>query len=60
MGAKLEEKQGTIICQVCDKVIDIVDSTEGVKTWYGMCQDCFQEKKEESLGGKIDEGSHCI
>lgn len=51
MGAKLEEKQGTIICQVCDKVIDIVDSTEGVKTWYGMCQDCFQEKKEESLGG---------
>jgi hypothetical protein len=40
-------KQGTIVCQVCEKVIDIVDSTEGVKTWYGVCTDCSEENKED-------------
>jgi hypothetical protein len=39
-------KQGTIICQKCEDVMDIVDSQEGVKTWYGICDDCSKEKKE--------------
>jgi hypothetical protein len=30
-----------------DEVIEIVDSPEGVKTWYGMCTDCSKEKKED-------------
>jgi hypothetical protein len=47
MGEKLIEKQDTIICQMCEEVIDTVDSTEGVKTWYGICQNCSQEKKED-------------
>ncbi|MGF6947824.1 uncharacterized Zn finger protein (UPF0148 family) [Neobacillus sp. B4I6] len=46
MVEQLKVKQGTVICQVCEKVIDIVESTEGVKTWYGKCPDCSQEKKE--------------
>ncbi|WP_342048348.1 GapA-binding peptide SR1P [Bacillus sp. OTU530] len=47
MVEKLKVKQGTIICQVCEKVIDVVDSSEGVKTWYGVCTDCCKEKKED-------------
>ncbi|WP_342048345.1 GapA-binding peptide SR1P [Bacillus sp. OTU530] len=46
MVEKLKVKQGTIICQVCEKVIDAVDSSEGVKTWYGVCTNCCKEKKE--------------
>jgi hypothetical protein len=44
-------KQGTIICQVCEKVFAIVDSPEGVKTWYGICADC--SKKEEGCSNKV-------
>ncbi|MBM7654491.1 GapA-binding peptide SR1P [Neobacillus cucumis] len=47
MGQKLIEKQDTIICQVCEEVIDTVESTEGVKTWYGVCQNCSKDKKED-------------
>jgi len=47
MVEQLIVKQGTIICQVCGEVIDIVDSPEGVKTWYGMCTDFSKEKKED-------------
>lgn len=46
MAEYLNVKQGTIICQNCGDVIDSVDSTEGVKTWYGICVDCSNEKKE--------------
>lgn len=46
MAEQLKTKQGTIICQTCEKVIEIVDSQDGVKTWYGMCTDCAEEKKE--------------
>lgn len=45
MVEELQLKQGTIICQVCEKVIDIVESPEGVKLWYGMCTDCSHERK---------------
>ncbi|MDF2903345.1 MAG: hypothetical protein K0S25_983 [Bacillus sp. (in: firmicutes)] len=39
-------KQGTIVCQVCGEIIESVDSSEGVKTWYGKCsKDC--SNKEE-------------
>ena len=44
---KLKVKQGTIICQVCEDVIDTVDSSEGVKTWYGVCKGCSKGKKED-------------
>ena len=47
MVEQLIVKQGTIICQVCGEVIDIVDSPEGVKTWYGKCKDCSEGKKED-------------
>ncbi|WP_157273206.1 GapA-binding peptide SR1P [Neobacillus bataviensis] len=47
MGETLTVKQGTIICQVCETEIDMVDSIDGVKTWYGVCTECSQEKKEE-------------
>ncbi|MBT2701304.1 GapA-binding peptide SR1P [Bacillus sp. ISL-40] len=47
MVKELKVKQGTIICQVCLEVIDIVDSPEGVKTWYGKCTDCSEDKKED-------------
>lgn len=46
MVVELKVKQGTIICQKCGEVIDIVDSPEGVKTWYGMCTDCSNVNKE--------------
>jgi len=46
MVKELKVKQGTIICQVCEGVIDVVDSLEGVKTWYGVCKGCCKEKKE--------------
>lgn len=46
MAEYLNVKQGTIICQNCGDVIDSVDSTEGVKTWYGLCTNCSKEKKE--------------
>ena len=45
MVEELQIKQGTIVCQVCEKVIETVDSPE-VKIWYGMCSDCLNEKKE--------------
>ncbi|WP_251027056.1 GapA-binding peptide SR1P [Bacillus sp. ISL-46] len=47
MVEEIKVKQGMIICQVCEEVIDIVDSPESVKTWYGMCTDCSKEKKED-------------
>ena len=47
MVEKLKVKQGTIICQVCEDVIDTVDSPEGVKTWYGVCKGCSKGKKED-------------
>jgi len=41
MAEKLPVKQGTIVCQVCGKMIEAVESQEGVKTWYGKCtEDC--------------------
>lgn len=59
MGQKLIEKQDTIICQVCEEVIDIVESTEGVKTWYGV-SGLFQGEERGLVGGKINESSDCI
>src|ERR671924_354216 len=57
MIEKLQVKQGTIICQVCEDVIDTVDSPEGVKTWYGVCKGCSKKKikhavTEQKLGGQ--------
>jgi RNA polymerase-binding transcription factor DksA len=46
MAENLKVKQGTIICQDCGDVIDSIDSSEGVKTWYGICADCSKEMKE--------------
>ena len=46
MNDEQKVKQGTIICQVCEEIIDIVDSPDGVKIWYGTCKDCSKEKKE--------------
>lgn len=46
MVEQLTVKQGTIICQVCGDVMDEVESQEGVKTWYGICENCSNEKKE--------------
>ncbi|MCM3584882.1 GapA-binding peptide SR1P [Mesobacillus maritimus] len=42
MQQKMGAKQETIVCQVCDKVIETIDSCEGVKTLYGVCKDCSQ------------------
>jgi len=39
-------KKGTIVCQECGEEIDAVETKEGVKTWYGICQDC-KDKKEQ-------------
>jgi hypothetical protein len=41
-------KQGTIICQVCGKEIDAVDTEEGVKVWYGICTGCSEKKGESN------------
>ncbi|MFP3124768.1 GapA-binding peptide SR1P [Ectobacillus funiculus] len=54
---KLKVKQGTIICQVCEDVIDTVDSPEGVKTWYGVCKSCSKKRvrhvlNKQGLGGE--------
>ena len=38
-------KQGTIVCQVCEEIIEVIESTEGVKTLYGICTDCSKEKE---------------
>lgn len=46
MAEETKVKQGTIICQVCEEVIDIVDSQEGIKVWYGMCKSCSKEMNE--------------
>ncbi|WP_394236508.1 GapA-binding peptide SR1P [Niallia oryzisoli] len=40
-------RQGTIICQVCEKEIDAVENTNGVKTWYGICKDCSDQKEKQ-------------
>ncbi|WP_308012629.1 GapA-binding peptide SR1P [Metabacillus rhizolycopersici] len=45
MVKEVKAIQDTIICQVCGEVIDLVDSLEGVKTWYGICTNCPEEKK---------------
>ncbi|MGK9267003.1 GapA-binding peptide SR1P [Bacillus inaquosorum] len=34
-------KQDTIVCRVCEEVIDTAHSSEGVKVLYGICQRCF-------------------
>jgi len=47
MKEELKVKQGTIICQVCEEVIDTVESPDGVKTLFGICTDCSEEKTEE-------------
>jgi hypothetical protein len=46
MVEETKVKQGTIICQVCEEVIDIVDSQEGIKVWYGICKSCSKEMNE--------------
>ncbi|MEK1831201.1 GapA-binding peptide SR1P [Priestia megaterium] len=44
MTKQTNVKQGTIICQVCGKVIENVENYEGVKTWYGKCaEDCSRK-----------------
>ncbi|MFF2593683.1 GapA-binding peptide SR1P [Priestia megaterium] len=44
MNKQVNVKQGTIVCQVCGKVIENVDNSEGVKTWYGKCsEDCSRK-----------------
>lgn len=57
-------KQGTIICQVCEKVIAIVDSPEGVKTWYGICKDCsiyvFTDWSVESMNKNLNKHTQCF
>ncbi|MGE9752379.1 hypothetical protein ACQP3R_05525 [Bacillus inaquosorum] len=45
-GIKIMEKdskvkQDTIVCRVCEEVIDTAHSSEGVKVLYGICQRCF-------------------
>ncbi len=40
MDQKMGAKQETIVCQVCDKVIEAVESHEGVNILYGVCKDC--------------------
>lgn len=39
-------KQGTIVCHVCEKEIEAVDN-DGVKIWYGICDECADKKKKE-------------
>lgn len=46
MSEQTAVKQGTIICQECGKEIETVDCSEGVKTWYGVCNDCTNKEKE--------------
>ncbi|CAF1732746.1 hypothetical protein NRS6110_02428 [Bacillus subtilis] len=41
MVQKSKVQQDTIVCQVCEKVIDTADSSEGVKVLYGICQRCL-------------------
>ncbi|WP_140456720.1 GapA-binding peptide SR1P [Priestia megaterium] len=44
MNKQVNVKQGTIVCQVCGKVIENVDNSKGVKTWYGKCsEDCSRK-----------------
>lgn len=43
MDKQIDLKQGTVVCQVCGKVIAIIDS-KGVKTWYGQCPTDCSEK----------------
>ncbi|MHA2961412.1 GapA-binding peptide SR1P [Priestia megaterium] len=44
MNNQVNVKQGTIVCQVCGKVIENVENSEGVKTWYGKCsEDCSRK-----------------
>jgi hypothetical protein len=45
MSAELNVKQNTILCQECGEVIDTIDSSEGVKTWFGICTNCVIEKQ---------------
>lgn len=47
MVEDLKVMQGTIICQVCEEVIDTVESPDGVKTWYGICTACSRDKSED-------------
>ncbi|MCM3571017.1 GapA-binding peptide SR1P [Neobacillus mesonae] len=47
MEEQVTVKQCIIVCQECDKIIDVVESTEGVKTLYGICRDCSDGKHEE-------------
>ncbi|MGQ9009242.1 GapA-binding peptide SR1P [Bacillus stercoris] len=41
MVQKSRVQQDTIVCQVCEKVIDTAYSSEGVKVLYGICQRCL-------------------
>ncbi|QGQ45376.1 GapA-binding peptide SR1P [Metabacillus sediminilitoris] len=45
MSVELNVKQNTILCQECGEVIDTIDSSEGVKTWFGICTNCAIEKQ---------------
>lgn len=47
MVKELKVKQNTIVCQECEKEIDTFDSSEGVKTWYGVCTDCSKGKNQD-------------
>ncbi|MEC0496147.1 GapA-binding peptide SR1P [Bacillus glycinifermentans] len=33
--------QDTIVCRVCEEVIDTAHGSEGVKVLYGICQRCL-------------------
>ncbi|MEC0685347.1 GapA-binding peptide SR1P [Bacillus haynesii] len=39
-GSKVQ--QDTIVCRVCEKVIDTPHSPEGVRVLYGICQRCLE------------------
>ncbi|AXF33976.1 GapA-binding peptide SR1P [Bacillus subtilis] len=47
MVQKSKVQQDTIVCQVCEKVIDTVYSSEGVKVLYGICQRCLGSEDQK-------------
>ncbi|MCY9000510.1 GapA-binding peptide SR1P [Bacillus spizizenii] len=44
MEKELKVQQDTIVCQVCEEVIDTAHRSEGVKVLYGICQGCLESK----------------
>lgn len=46
MAEKLPVKQGTIVCQVCGKMIEAVESQEGVNVVWEMYGRLFKLKRK--------------